>query len=150
VQHREQTTPAVAFGHSFPSLTKEGIFDAASFSTTPKWATIYFSEVNMGQATVPVVERIMNANNRLASENRAQLDAAGVFGINLMASPGAGKTSLILRTIEALSSKVRMGVLEGDTTAVILDSEKIMDAGVPVVQINTAGSCHLDATVFAS
>jgi hydrogenase nickel incorporation protein HypB len=96
---------------------------------------------------VPVVERIMSANDRVAEENRARLDAASVFAVNLMASPGAGKTSLIVRTIEALSSSVRIGVVEGDTTVTTLDAEQVSEAGVPVVAVNTGGSCHLDAVM---
>jgi hydrogenase nickel incorporation protein HypB len=96
---------------------------------------------------VPVVERILSANDRVAEENRARLDAASVFAVNLMASPGAGKTSLIVRTIEALSSSVRIGVVEGDTTVTTLDAEQVSEAGVPVVAVNTGGSCHLDAVM---
>ena len=73
---------------------------------------------------VPIVERILSANDRLADQNRARLDQAGVFGLNLMASPGAGKTSVILRTIEALTARqVRLGVIEGDTAPVTIDAD---------------------------
>lgn len=99
---------------------------------------------------VPVVERILSANDRLADQNRARLDQAGVFGVNLMASPGAGKTSVILRTIEALTSvQVRLGVVEGDTVPVTIDADKVSAAGMPAVQINTGGDCHLDAIMVA-
>jgi len=97
---------------------------------------------------VTIVERIMDANDQLAAENRRKLDAAGVFAINILASPGAGKTSLILRTIEALAPRLQLAVVEGDTAPVTIDADKIMARGVPAVQINTGGDCHLDAVMF--
>lgn len=99
---------------------------------------------------VPVVERILSANDRLAEQNRARLDAARVLGINIMASPGAGKTSTILQTIKALSPRVRIGVVEGDTAPVTIDTDKIMAAGRPAVQVNTGGECHLDAVMLSN
>lgn len=98
---------------------------------------------------VRVVEEIMSANDRLAAQNRRLLDDAGLFGINVMASPGAGKTSVILRTIEALSDTFRLGVVEGDTAAVTIDADKVAAVGMPAVQINTGGNCHLDAVMLA-
>jgi hydrogenase nickel incorporation protein HypB len=103
----------------------------------------------MTTKTVPVVQEIMSANDNLAAQNRARLDAAGVLGINFMASPGAGKTSVILRTIEALNDTLQLGVVEGDTAAVTIDADKVMGAGMPAVQINTGGQCHLDAVMLA-
>jgi hydrogenase nickel incorporation protein HypB len=100
--------------------------------------------------TVPVVERILSANDRLAEQNRARLDAARVFAVNIMASPGAGKTSLILRTIQALGSHMRLGVVEGDTAPVTIDANKVIAAGMPAVQVNTGGECHLDAVMLAN
>jgi hydrogenase nickel incorporation protein HypB len=97
---------------------------------------------------VTVVERILNANDQLAAENQQRLDAAGVFAINILASPGAGKTSLILRTIEALAPRLRLAVVEGDTAPVTIDADKVTAQGVPAVQINTGGECHLDAVMF--
>jgi len=99
---------------------------------------------------VPVVEHILSANDRLAEQNRARLDAAQVFAINIMASPGAGKTSTILRTIGALSPRVRLGVIEGDTAPVTIDADKVIAAGMPAVQVNTGGECHLDAVMLAN
>jgi len=96
--------------------------------------------------TVPIVENILSANDRLAAENRARLDGAGVFAVNLMASPGAGKTSLILSTLEALKGRLRLGVIEGDLAGSI-DADKAAAAGIPAVQINTGGECHLDAVM---
>jgi hydrogenase nickel incorporation protein HypB len=97
---------------------------------------------------VAVVERILNANDQLAAENRSRLDASGVFAINILASPGAGKTSVILRTIEALAPRIRLAVIEGDTAPVTIDADKIIARGIPAVQINTGGGCHLDAVMF--
>ena len=99
--------------------------------------------------TVPVVQEIMSANDSLAAQNRRLLDEAGVLGINIMASPGAGKTSVILRTIEALKDKMQLGVVEGDTAAVTIDADKVITAGMPAVQINTGGQCHLDAVMLS-
>jgi hydrogenase nickel incorporation protein HypB len=96
---------------------------------------------------VPIVENILNANDQVAALNRAQLDEQGVFSINIMASPGAGKTSFILKTIQALAPQVRTGVVEGDTAAVTIDADKITAIGMPAVQINTGGDCHLDAVM---
>ena len=93
---------------------------------------------------LPVVERILSANDRVALENQRLLDEHGVVAINVMASPGAGKTSLILRAIEALRGRRRLGVIEGDIASRV-DADKVAETGTPVVQINTGGGCHLDA-----
>lgn len=97
---------------------------------------------------IPIVEQILNANDQLAAENRARLDQASVYAINIMASPGAGKTSLIMKTIEALSGKLRLAVVEGDTAPVTIDADKISALGVPAVQVNTGGQCHMDAVML--
>jgi hydrogenase nickel incorporation protein HypB len=97
---------------------------------------------------VQIVEHILNANDQLAAENQARLDAHGIFAINILASPGAGKTSLILRTIEGLAEQLRLAVVEGDTAPVTIDSDKITARGIPAVQINTGGECHLDAVML--
>jgi hydrogenase nickel incorporation protein HypB len=93
---------------------------------------------------VPVVERILSANDQVAAENRARLEAAGITAVNIMASPGAGKTTLLLATIAALRGRRRIGVIEGDVASQI-DANAIAAVGVPVVQINTGGGCHLEA-----
>lgn len=103
----------------------------------------------MSSLRVPVLEKILNANDQVAQMNRRLLDQTGVLMINLMASPGAGKTSLILKTIAALSPTLRIGVIEGDTAPVTIDSDKVIAAGMPAVQINTGGDCHLDAPMVA-
>lgn len=99
--------------------------------------------------TVPIIQEIMSANDRLAAQNREKLEAARVVGMNIMASPGAGKTSTILRTIEALKADHQLGVVEGDTANVTIDADKVLAAGMPAVQINTGGDCHLDAVMLS-
>lgn len=96
---------------------------------------------------VEIVKRIMDSNEQLAEQNRQRFDRHGVFCINVMASPGAGKTSLILKTIANLPDELRLGVIEGDTAPVTIDADKIVNAGMPAVQINTGGDCHLDANM---
>lgn len=98
---------------------------------------------------IPVVREILKANDQVARENQAAFAAAGVTVFNVMASPGAGKTSLILGTIARLPDGVRPGVIEGDVAS-SLDAERIAARGVPVVQINTGGGCHLDAPMVRS
>jgi len=95
---------------------------------------------------IPILEHILSANDRLAAENQRLLAEKGILVINLMSSPGAGKTSLILRTIEALGEDVRIGVIEGDIASRV-DADTIERLDVPVVQINTGGTCHLDANM---
>ena len=97
---------------------------------------------------IPVVENILSANDRMAARNRETLDQADVYSINIMASPGAGKTSLILKTLESLNGRLKLGVVEGDL-ATSIDAEKAAAAGLPAVQINTGGECHLDAAMLA-
>ncbi len=96
---------------------------------------------------ISVVEDILSANDRLAGENRSRLDAAGVCALNLMASPGAGKTSLIEHTIQRLSNRLRLAVIDGDI-ATSLDADRAAAAGALAVQINTGGECHLDAVML--
>lgn len=96
---------------------------------------------------VSVVEDILSANDRLAADNREQLDAVSVFAINLMASPGAGKTSLITRTVKALDEKLRIGAVDGDLAST-LDADRIAELGIPSIQVNTGGTCHMDAAML--
>ena len=95
---------------------------------------------------INVVTNILDANNRIADENRALFDSKGIFVINLMSSPGAGKTTLVERTIDALKNELRIGVIEGDIQDTH-DAERIAAHNVPVVQINTGGSCHIDGNM---
>lgn len=97
---------------------------------------------------VKVVTRILEANDRIAEQNRKRFKDAGLFVINLMGAPGAGKTSLLERTIRELKSRVKVGVIEGDIVGTD-DAERIGSLGVPVVQINTGGACHLDANMIS-
>jgi hydrogenase nickel incorporation protein HypB len=96
---------------------------------------------------IPVAKEILNANDQIAIENRASLDDADVLMLNLMASPGAGKTSLILATAERLPAGVCPGVIEGDVASSI-DADRMAEHGIPVTQINTGGGCHLDAPMI--
>jgi hydrogenase nickel incorporation protein HypB len=96
---------------------------------------------------IAVVEQIMGANERLAAQNRKRLDDAGVFAINLMASPGAGKTSLIEHTVKSLCGDHEIAVIDGDV-ATGIDAERAAAAGARAVQINTGGECHLDAVML--
>ncbi|MEI7637966.1 MAG: hydrogenase nickel incorporation protein HypB [Syntrophus sp. (in: bacteria)] len=93
---------------------------------------------------IEIKEEILTDNKEEADNLRKKLKDRGIFLLNLMSSPGAGKTSLILRTIEQLKTKFRIGVLEADIDST-MDAEKIVDAGIPAVQIRTGGFCHLDA-----
>ena len=97
---------------------------------------------------VKVVTRILEANDRIAEENRKRFDDAGVYVVNLMGAPGAGKTSLLERTIRALKPHRKLGVIEGDIVGSD-DAERIGALDVPVVQINTGGACHLDANMIS-
>lgn len=96
-----------------------------------------------------VNEQILSANDKLAEGLRSRFKQSRVFVMNLMASPGAGKTSVILRVIESLSDKLKIGVIEGDIASDV-DARKIEQANVDVVQINTQGACHLDANMILS
>lgn len=98
---------------------------------------------------VPVVRNILEANERLAEDNRRIFRQAGLLVINLMSGPGAGKTSLLERTIEALQDEIRIGVIEGDIQS-SYDAERISQKGVQVVQLNTGGACHLDGNMIKS
>ncbi len=103
--------------------------------------------MNNSKQTVQIVQKILSANDDLAQQNQSFLDSKGITAINVMASPGSGKTSLIMRTIEALADEIRIAVIEGDTAPVTIDSDKISSLNIPVVQINTGGDCHLDANM---
>jgi hydrogenase nickel incorporation protein HypB len=96
-----------------------------------------------------VVEKILSANDRIAAENRAIFDAAGVKALNIMASPGAGKTSLIEQTVKQLLPVMQLAVIDGDI-ATNFDAHRAEAAGATAVQINTGGECHLDAVMVNS
>ena len=98
---------------------------------------------------VTVVRDMLEANARLAAENRALFNREGVRVVNLMSGPGAGKTTLLERTVSTLGSKLSIGVVEGDIQT-SQDAERIEAAGATAVQINTDGACHLDANMIAA
>ncbi len=96
---------------------------------------------------ISVVKNILAANDRIAQENRAIFDEHKLLVFNLMSSPGAGKTSLLEKTILALKDHLKIGVIEGDIQS-SQDAERIAETGAPVVQINTGGACHLDGNMI--
>lgn len=96
---------------------------------------------------ISVVRDILEANDRIAQQNRELFKENGLFVINLMSSPGAGKTTLLEKSIEALKDDIRIGVIEGDIQST-RDAERIAAKGVPAVQINTDGACHLDGNMI--
>jgi hydrogenase nickel incorporation protein HypB len=98
--------------------------------------------------TVSVVENILGANDRLADANRQVLDSTRTYAVNFMASPGAGKTSIILRTVRSLDGRYRMAGIDGDV-ATTIDADRMASTGIPAVQINTGGTCHLDAVMLS-
>jgi len=95
---------------------------------------------------ISVVEKILSANDQLAKDNRAWLDEAGIFAVNLMASPGAGKTSLIEHTVQRLATQFKLAAIDGDI-ATSIDADRAAAAGATAIQINTGGECHLDAVM---
>lgn len=96
---------------------------------------------------ISVVRDILEANERIAQQNRELFDENKLLVFNLMSSPGAGKTSLLERTIDALKNEIRIGIIEGDIQS-SQDAERIAQKGVPAVQINTGGACHLDGNMI--
>ncbi|MEN6458355.1 MAG: hydrogenase nickel incorporation protein HypB [Thermoguttaceae bacterium] len=97
---------------------------------------------------IVAAKKILKANDQLAAENRARLDAASVFGLNIVGSPGSGKTTLLEAIFARLKGRLRPAVIEGDIAGSI-DADRMERIGVPVVQINTDGACHLDANMIA-
>lgn len=98
---------------------------------------------------IVAAKSILKANEQLAAENRQRLEHAGVFGVNVVGSPGAGKTTLLEALFARLKGRLKPAVIEGDIAG-SLDAERMEKIGVPVVQINTEGACHLDANMIAS
>lgn len=95
---------------------------------------------------IKVMTNILDRNDQLAAEVHDRLSAAGIFVVNLLGSPGCGKTSLLENTIAGLKGELSMAVIEGDLFTA-KDAERIEQHGVPVIQINTSGGCHLDANM---
>jgi hydrogenase nickel incorporation protein HypB len=96
---------------------------------------------------IPVLREVTEANSLLADDLRARFSQQNVLVLNIIASPGAGKTSLLERTLKMLDGELRFSVVEGDPSTSI-DAERIAAVGVPVVQINTEGGCHLEARMI--
>ena len=96
---------------------------------------------------VTVVKKVLDANDRIAEENRKLFDQHKIFVINLMSSPGAGKTSLVEQTIKALKNRYKIAVIEGDIQDTY-DADRIAKLKIPVVQINTGGACHIDGNMI--
>ncbi|MCR4411125.1 MAG: hydrogenase nickel incorporation protein HypB [Thermoguttaceae bacterium] len=98
---------------------------------------------------IVAAKKILKANDQIAEENRARFDAAGVFVVNLVGSPGCGKTTLVEGLIRQWGGRLAVAVIEGDIAGSV-DAERIDALGIPVVQINTEGACHLDAMMIAA
>lgn len=98
----------------------------------------------MSIQVIKVNESVFAGNDRLADETRQKLKKEGTFLLNVMASPGAGKTSVLLRTIGLLKDRYRMGVMEADIDATV-DAEKMQDKGVRSIQVHTGGECAMNA-----
>ncbi len=95
---------------------------------------------------INIKEEILSENRELAARLRSDLDEKSVFLVNFMSSPGSGKTSLIVRTLEHLKDQFQMAVIEGDVDSAV-DAERVAGEGFPAVQIKTGGSCHLTAAM---
>ena len=102
------------------------------------------AQTESGKEAISVLQGLLNENDRIAAHNREHFDRHGVLALNLMSSPGSGKTRLLEETISALSGKLRIAVVEGDLETEN-DAQRIRDKGVEAVQITTGTACHLDA-----
>ena len=126
-------------GHD-PGSNDAGLLDRGA---NPAGQTI----AGMSSDRIIQVERdILGKNDRLAAENRARFAADGVLALNLVSSPGAGKTSLLVRAVAELKGRFAIGVIEGDQQT-SNDAERIRATGVPAIQVNTGKGCHLDAAM---
>jgi hydrogenase nickel incorporation protein HypB len=103
-----------------------------------------YEHTSSGRESVEVLQNLLHANDHEAAHNREHFDRHGVLAVNLMSSPGAGKTLLLESTIEKLSGSLKVAVIEGDLETEN-DARRIRDKGVPAVQISTGTACHLDA-----
>jgi hydrogenase nickel incorporation protein HypB len=109
----------------------------------------HLAHTSTGSESVEVLKGLLDANDHQAAHNREHFDKHKVFAINLMSSPGAGKTSLLEATIDALSSDLRIAVVEGDLETEN-DANRIREKGVTAIQISTGSACHLDAHMVHS
>ena len=96
---------------------------------------------------ISVVEKVHSANDQLAEEIRVKLDQSSIFSLNIMASPGAGKTSLIEKILSDLKERYEIAAIDGDI-ATSIDADRAAEAGATAVQINTGGQCHIDANML--
>ncbi len=96
---------------------------------------------------VKVVKNLLEANERIAHEIKEMFSSRGIYVVNLMSAPGAGKTTLVEKTVEALKDNWKIGIIEGDI-ATAIDAERISSHGIPVVQVNTGSACHLDGNMI--
>jgi len=103
-----------------------------------------FARVDKGKTAVDVLQNLLSENDHQAAHNRSHFDQHSVLAINLMSSPGAGKTSLLEQTIDVIKDRYRIAVIEGDLETEN-DAQRIRDKGVPAIQITTGNACHLDA-----
>jgi hydrogenase nickel incorporation protein HypB len=104
----------------------------------------HLTETGEGKAVVDVLQNLLHENDHQAMHNRSHLDSRGILAINLMSSPGSGKTRLLEKTIEALKDRFKLAVIVGDLETEN-DAERIRAKGIPAVQITTGSACHLDA-----
>lgn len=122
----------------------------------PTHAHIHYGEgaagvsvAGLDQARIVKIEQdVLGHNDRLAAVNRARFQAAGIVALNLVSSPGSGKTTLLCETARALSARLPVAVIEGDQQT-SFDADRIREAGVPAIQVNTGKGCHLDAKMVA-
>ncbi|MGI8416355.1 MAG: hydrogenase nickel incorporation protein HypB [Nakamurella sp.] len=111
--------------------------------------TLRQAEVLDDTRTIVLEQQILAKNDHLAAHNRGWLTSRGILSINLMSSPGSGKTTLLERTLRGLDPGRSVAVIEGDQES-MFDADRIRATGAPVLQINTGGGCHLDATMVSS
>ena len=109
----------------------------------------HLNKTDSGRESVQVLKGLLDANDHQALHNREHFDRHGVLAVNLMSSPGAGKTALLEATIDALDGRLRVAVIEGDLETEN-DAERIRRKGVPAIQISTGSACHLDAHMVHS
>ncbi len=102
----------------------------------------------MSEQTLTIESPILNRNERLAQQLRERFRASGTYVVNVLSSPGSGKTSTILATNERLRDRYRAAVIEGDIASDV-DAQTMKEAGLPAVQINTGGLCHLEGNVIS-
>jgi hydrogenase nickel incorporation protein HypB len=118
--------------------------DTCGCNVTPGNAHLAHTPNERGESAVSVLSSLLTANDQVAAHNRAHFDTHGVLALNLMSSPGAGKTALIEATIDALKDELRIAVIEGDLETEN-DAARVRAKGVPAHQITTGTACHLDA-----